>query len=72
MYWGFPGGTVVKNSLAKAGDTETQVRSLHGKDPLEKERVTHFSILDCEIPWTKQPGGLQCMGFQKSWTQLSD
>ena len=52
-YWAFPGGTVVKNPLAKAGDTETQVRSLHGKDPLEKETVTHFSILDCEIPWTK-------------------
>ena len=24
-----------------------------------------------EIPWTEEPGGLQSMGSQKSWTQLS-
>jgi len=24
-----------------------------------------------EIPWTEEPGGLQCMGFAKSWTCLS-
>ena len=24
------------------------------------------------IPWTEEPGGLQSMGSQKSWTQLSD
>ena len=25
-----------------------------------------------EIPRTEEPGGLQSMGWQKSWTQLSD
>ena len=37
---------------------ETQVQSLHGKDPLEEEMATHSSILAWEIPWTEEPGGL--------------
>ena len=32
------------------------------KDPLEKEMATHSSILVWRIPWTEEPGGLQCMG----------
>ena len=44
---------------------ETQVQSLSGEDPLEKEMATHFSILAWEIPWTEEPGGLQSMGSQK-------
>ena len=43
-----------------------------GKDPLEKEMATHSSIPAWEIPWTEEPGGLQSMGLQKSWTGLSD
>ena len=42
------------------------------EDPLEKEMTTHSSILAWEIPWTEDPGGLQSMGSQKSWTQLSN
>ena len=34
--------------------------------------TTHFRILAGEIPWTEEPGGLQSMGSQKRWTQLSD
>ena len=49
---------------------DTTVRSLGWEDPLEKEMATHSSIL--EIPQTEEPGGLQSMGLQKSWTQLSD
>ena len=30
-----------------------------------------FSILAWEIPWIEEPGGLQSMGLQKNWTQLS-
>ena len=45
---------------------ETWVRSLSQEDPLEKEIATHSSILILEIPWTKEPGGLQCMGSQES------
>ena len=40
---------------------ETEVQSLGKKDPLEKEMVTHSSILAWEIPWTEEPGGLQTM-----------
>jgi len=29
---------------------------------VEKEMATHSSILAWEIPWTEEPGGLQCMG----------
>ena len=34
--------------------------------------ATHSSILAWEIPWTEEPGGLQCMGVTKSRTRLSD
>ena len=45
---------------------ETWVRSLGWKDPLEKGTATHSSILAWEIPWTEEPGGLQCTGSQES------
>ena len=51
---------------------ETWAQSLGWEDPLEKEMATHSSILAWEIPWTEEPGELQSMGSQKSWTQLSD
>ena len=44
---------------------ETQVRSLDGEDPLEKEMAIHSSILAWRIPWTEEPGGLQTMGSQR-------
>ena len=44
---------------------ETRVRSLGQEDPLEKEMVTHSSILDWRIPWTEKPGRLQSMGSQR-------
>ena len=42
------------------------------EDFLEEEMATHSSILAWEIPWTEEPGRLQSMESQKSWTQLSD
>ena len=53
---GFPGGSLVKNAPANAGDaglTSSQ------EDLLEKENATHSSILASRIPWT---GGLESMG----------
>ena len=47
---------------------ETQVGSLVCEDPLEKEMAAHSSILAWEISWTEEPGGLQAIGLQKSWT----
>ena len=46
------------------------VPSLGWEDPLEKEMATHSSILAWKIPWTEEPGWLQCMGLQ-SQTRLS-
>ena len=44
---------------------ETQVPSLGQEDPLEKEIVTHYSILAWEIPWIEDPGGLHSTGSQR-------
>ena len=44
---------------------ETTVQSLGQEDPLEKEMATHTSILAWEIPWTKEPGGIQSMRLQR-------
>ena len=38
----------------------TQVRSLGGEDPLEKEMA-----LPWDTPWTEEPGGLQSMGLPR-------
>ena len=65
---------MVKNLPANgvdAGSRQMQVRSLGQENPLQKEMVTHSSILTWEIPWTEEPGGLQSMGSQ-SQTLLSD
>ena len=37
---------------------------------LEKAMAPHSSVLAWRIPWTEEPGGLQCMGSQ-SRTHLS-
>ena len=66
---GFPGGSIVKNLPAMQ---EKQLWTLGLEGPLEKERAIHSSILAWEIPWTKEPGGLQSTGLQKNQTRLSD
>ena len=45
-----------------------QVRSLDQEDALEKEMVTHSSILTWEIPCSEEPGGLQSVGSQETDT----
>ena len=49
---------------------ETPVQFLGGEDPLEEAMAAHSGILIWEIPRTEEPGGLQSMGLQKSWTSL--
>ena len=44
---------------------ETWVQSLGQEDLLEKEMVTHSSILAWKTPWTEKPGRLQSMGSQR-------
>ena len=46
--------------------------TLGQEDPLEEEMEAHSSILAWKILWTEDPGGLQSVRSQKSWTQLSD
>ena len=60
---------MVKNLPLNAGDTNSV---LGLEDPLEKEMAPYSSILTWEIPWTEEPGGLQSIGSQKSWTRLKD
>ena len=59
---GFPGGSVVKNPPANAGDVSLIPES--GLS-LQKEMATHSSILAWEITWTEEPCGLQSMGSQR-------
>ena len=63
---------VIKNLPANTGDIRDADTILGWEDPLEEGMATHASILTWRIPWTKESGGLQSMGLQKSRTQLSD
>ena len=68
-----PGASLVAQMVKNLPEMrETWVQSLGWEDPLEEGMATYYSILAWEIPWTKEPGGLQSMGLQKSWTQLSN
>ena len=44
---------------------EAEVQSLGQEDTLEKEMVTHSSILAWETPRKEEPDGLQSMGSQE-------
>ena len=44
---------------------ETLVQSLGREDPVEKEMVTHSSILAWRIPRMEEPGRLQSTGSQR-------
>ena len=44
---------------------ETWVLSLGQEDPLEKEMITHSSILAWRIPWMDKPGRLLSTGSQR-------
>ena len=49
---------------------EVWVQPLGQEDPLKNEMATHFSIPAWEIPWTKEPGGLQFTGSQRGGHNL--
>ena len=62
LFLGFPGGSVVENLPASAGNTGL----VPGwEDPLERVMATHSSILVWESPQTEEPGGLQPMWLQR-------
>ena len=61
----FPGGSVVRNLPANAGEAGDEGSSLVGEDPLVEEMARHSSILAWKIPWTQEPGRLQTTGSQR-------
>ena len=57
-----------KESTCNSKDTGDAGLISRLEDPLEKEMATHSSTLAWEILWTEEPGGLQSMTLQKTWT----
>ena len=56
---------MVKNPLAKAGDSRVESSIPGWGRSLEKEMTTHFSILDWRSPWAEETGGLQSTGSKE-------
>ena len=66
---GFPGGSVLKNLPASAGDVGS-IPGL-GRSPREgNSNPPQYSYL--KNPMTEEPEGLQSTGLQKSWIRFSD
>ena len=56
---------MVKNPSTNAGDARDPGSIPgSGRSP-EVGNATHSSILAWKIPWTEEPGRLQCMGLQR-------
>ena len=72
VYWGFPGGSAVKNPPEMQEPQEEWVWSLGGEDPLEEGMETHSSILAWRIPRTEEPGGLQSIELKSVRHDWSD
>ena len=68
VYWGFPHGSVVKESSSNAGAAE-DINSIpgSGRSP-GGGTVIHSSILAWRIPWREEPSRLQPWGHRKSDT----
>ena len=63
---GFPGGLVVKNPTANAGDGgDVGLIPGLGRSPGRGNGNPHSIFLAPEIPWSEKPGGLQSMGSQR-------
>ena len=59
---GFPGGSVIKNLPANAGDTGS-IPGLGRSPGNGNGNPLQYSYL--EIPWTEEPGGLTVHGVAK-------
>ena len=60
---GFPGGSVIKNLPAKAGDMGL-IPGLERSPGEGNGNSRQYSCLK-KIPWTEEPGELQSMGSQR-------
>ena len=65
---GFPGGPEVKASAWNAGDLGSIPGS--GRSPGEGNGNL-LQYLDWRIPWSGEPGGLQCMESQKATFKMA-
>ena len=54
----FPGGAMVRNLPAHAGDTRDLGSIPGSEDPLVEEMAIHSSTIAWRIPWTEERGGL--------------
>ena len=65
-----------QRSTEKSGLQQAWPAAVHGvtksRTRLRDWTTTHSSILAWKILWTEDPGWLQSMGSQKSWTRLSN
>ena len=61
----FPSGSAVKNPPAMQESQEMWVWSLSQEESLEEGMATHSSFLAWSILWTKRPGRLQSIGWQR-------
>ena len=59
MIMGFPGGRVVKNLPANAGDSGDMGLISGSGRSLEEEMATHSNVLARKVPWSEEPGKLQ-------------
>ena len=71
LLWASQVVLMVKNSPASVGDIRG-FDSCVEKIPWRRARQPTPVFFPGESSWTEEPGGLQSMGLQKSWTQLSD
>ena len=70
LNWSLPKAFLIAQLVKNPPSTqETPVRFLGWKDPLEKGKATHSSVLAWRIPWTVY---CRVHGVTKSWTWLSD
>ena len=67
----FSSGLMVKNPPANEGDQDG-FDPWSGKIPWRRKWQSTPIFLPEKIAWTEEPGGLQSMGLQNSWTQFSD
>ena len=62
--WGFPGGAVVNNLPTNSGGVR-DVGSNPWVGKIPWRRKWQPTPVFWRIPWTEEPGGLQCTGSQK-------
>ena len=62
----FPGGSVIKNPPANAGDVEASGSIPGSGGAFGKGNGTHSSVLAWGIQWTDEPGRLQSTGDTKT------